>query len=209
MVRNLMFDLGGVIMDICRLNCVAAFDALGMKDADSFFGEYCQSGPFLRLEAGEISPDVFRFEMRKLITATVTDQELDTALNRFLTGIPLRRLHDLENLRHRYHIYLLSNTNPIMWNSRIAEQFQQDGHDIEYYFDGTLTSFEAGVNKPDSRIFKTAASKFGITPEDTVFLDDSRNNLDAAKALGFKTLLVPPGSEFMELLSQNGYLDNY
>ena len=60
MIKNLLFDLGGVIMDICRLNCVASFERLGMKDADSFLGEYSQKGPFLQLEAGDITESQFR-----------------------------------------------------------------------------------------------------------------------------------------------------
>ncbi|MCH5246032.1 MAG: HAD family phosphatase [Muribaculaceae bacterium] len=204
-IKNLMFDLGGVIMDICRLDCVAAFDALGMKDANSFFGEYSQSGPFLRLEAGEIDPPTFRDEMRRLITATVTDAELDAALNRFLTGIPARRLRVLEQLRRRYGIYLLSNTNPIMWDSRISEQFCIDGHNREYYFDGTLTSFEAGVNKPAREIFEAALRKFQIEAPETLFLDDSQKNLDAAASMGFNTLLVKPGCEFDHLLKDMGF----
>ena len=200
-VKNLMFDLGGVIMDICRANCVAAFAALGMKDADSFFGEYKQTGPFLQLEAGEIDPATFRERMRRLITATVSDADLDAALNRFLTGIPVHRLRALEALKGRYGIYLLSNTNPIMWNSRIAEQFRADGHDREYYFDGMLTSFEARAIKPAPAIFEEAIARFGIKPEETLFLDDSRSNLDGAAALGFKTMLVEPGAEFETLLA--------
>lgn len=200
-VKNLMFDLGGVIMDICRANCVAAFAALGMKDADSFFGEYKQTGPFLQLEAGEIDPSTFRERMRRLITATVSDAELDAALNRFLTGIPVHRLRALEALKGRFGIYLLSNTNPIMWNSRIAEQFRTDGHNREYYFDGMLTSFEARAIKPAAAIFEEAIARFGIKPEETIFLDDSRSNLDGAAALGFKTMLVEPGAEFETLLA--------
>ncbi len=202
MIKNLMFDLGGVIMDICRRDCVEAFEKLGMKDADSFFGEYKQSGPFLQLEAGEITPAQFRDRMRQLITTPVTDEQLDASINRFLTGIPPRRLDQLEALAGKYKIYLLSNTNPIMWHSRIAEQFCGRGKTIDHYFDGTLTSFEARANKPDRRIFEQAVDKFGIKPAETLFLDDSQANLDAAAALGFNTLLIPPGTEFYDELKR-------
>ena len=70
----------------------------------------------------------------------------------------------------------------------------------EDYFDGIVTSFEARSIKPDAKIFHTVVEKLGLKPEETLFLDDSQKNLDAAAQLGFQTLLVTPGSEFFELL---------
>lgn len=200
MIKNLLFDLGGVIMDIRRLNCVKSFERIGMTDADSFLGEYAQKGPFLLLEEGAITPGQFRDEVRKLIKGDVTDEQIDSAFCDFLIGIPRHRLETLRELKTRYGIYMLSNTNPIMWHSRIAEEFRQEGYDINYYFDEIVTSFEARSIKPDRLIFETVITKCGINPEETLFLDDSQKNLDAAAQLGFKTALVTPGSEFIDLI---------
>ncbi len=200
MIKNLLFDLGGVIMDIKRLQCVEAFERLGMKNANDFLGEYSQKGPFLQLEAGEISPAEFRAEIRSLIDSEVGDEEIDAAFCAFLVGIPRHRLKALRELRKDYKIYMLSNTNPIMWHSRIAEEFRQEGMEREDYFDGIVTSFDAKSIKPDSKIFFTAIEKCGIAPKETIFLDDSQKNLDAATKLGFGTILVTPGSEFIDLI---------
>lgn len=200
MIKNLLFDLGGVIMDIRRLNCVKAFERIGMADADSFLGEYSQKGPFLKLEAGEITSSQFRDEVRKLIKGEVTDEQIDSAFCDFLIGIPAQRLVALRELKKRYGIYMLSNTNPIMWNSRIAEEFRQEGYDVNHYFDGIVTSFEACSIKPDRKIFETVIAQCGIKPAETLFLDDSQKNLDAAAELGFHTVLVTPGSEFINLI---------
>ena len=201
MIKNLLFDLGGVIMDIRRLNCVASFERLGMKDADSFLGEYSQKGPFLQLEEGAISEEQFRDAVRQFIDGEVTDEQIDSAFCDFLVGIPKYRLEQLRQLKQQYKIYMLSNTNSIMWRSRIAEDFRQEGLEREDYFDGIVTSFEAKSIKPDAKIFHTVVEKLGINPEETLFLDDSQKNLDAAAELGFKTLLVTPGSEFFDLLN--------
>lgn len=201
MIKNLLFDLGGVIMDIRRLNCVASFERLGMKDADSFLGEYSQKGPFLQLEEGLINETQFRDAVREYIDGEVSDEQIDKAFCDFLVGIPAYRLEQLRQLKKQYGIYMLSNTNPIMWHSRIAEEFRQEGMEREDYFDGIVTSFEARSIKPDAKIFHTVVEKLGIKPEETLFLDDSQKNLDAALALGFRTLLVTPGSEFFELLN--------
>ena len=200
MIKNLLFDLGGVIMDIRRLNCVASFERLGMKDADSFLGEYSQKGPFLQLEDGAISEAEFRTAVRQFIDGEVSDEQIDSAFCDFLVGIPKYRLEQLRELKKQYGIYMLSNTNSIMWRSRIAEDFRQEGLEREDYFDGIVTSFEARSIKPDAKIFHTVVEKLGINPDETLFLDDSQKNLDAAAQLGFHTLLVTPGSEFFELL---------
>lgn len=201
MIKNLLFDLGGVIMDIRRLNCVASFERLGMKDADSFLGEYSQKGPFLQLEEGLINEAQFRDAVREYIDGEVTDEQIDKAFCDFLVGIPAYRLEHLRQLKKQYGIYMLSNTNPIMWHSRIAEEFRQEGMEREDYFDGIVTSFEARSIKPDAKIFHTVVENLGIKPEETLFLDDSQKNLDAASALGFHTLLVAPGSEFFDLIN--------
>ncbi len=202
-IKNLLFDLGGVIMDIKRECCVDALTKLGVENADEMLGLYVQSGDFLRLENGSISAEEFRNSLLSQIKdgREVSDREIDEALNAFLQGIPLRRLVALRELHKRYKIYLLSNTNPIMYYSEIARQFMQEGKTIDDYFDGQVVSFLAGSNKPDRKIFEYAIDHLGITPEETLFIDDSQHNLDAASALGFATALVPPGREFEDILS--------
>lgn len=189
-------------MDIKRDNCVAAFKELGMADPDRFLGEYVQAGAFAAIENGSMTPAQFRDEMRHIIgNEALTDKQIDDAFERFLIGIPLRRLKALEQLHRKYKIYLISNTNPIMWNSEIARNFRKDGHDIAYYFDGMVTSFEAHSMKPDRKIFMDVIDKFGINPAQTIFFDDSEANCEAAEKLGFKTIHVAPGTEFDALLN--------
>lgn len=201
-IKNLLFDLGGVIMDIKRDNCVRAFEALGMSCANELLGEYAQKGAFLALEEGLIDSEQFREEIRKNIVGEVSDKDIDEAFCRFLLGIPPHRLDALEDLRNRYNIYLLSNTNPIMVNSDIKYYFRVCGKEMEDYFDGMVLSYEAKSIKPDSRIFEYAVSHLGIVPEETLFLDDSQKNLDAASQLGFNVALVSPGTEFVDVISQ-------
>lgn len=197
---TLLFDLGGVIMDIRRENAVAALEALGMKEANDFLGEYGQKGPFLALEKGEVTPEEFRAQVRPMLRPGVTDAEIDAAFDRFLTGIPVERLRALERLHRTRRIYMLSNTNAIMWRGKIAEEFRKDGHDMGYYFDGWVPSFEVHAYKPDAEIFRIARERFGLVPERTLFLDDSEANCRAASALGFRTAHVRPGTEFMDYI---------
>lgn len=190
---TLLFDLGGVIMDIRRERAVEALEALGMRGADDFLGEYGQKGPFLALEKGLVSPGEFRAELRGSLRPGVSDAEIDAAFNRFLIGIPVERLRHLEELHRHHRMYLLSNTNAIMWHSKIAEEFRKDGHDMSYYFDGWVASFEVHAYKPDPQIFRIAMERFGLEPAQTIFFDDSEANCRAAAEMGFRTHHVTPG----------------
>ena len=204
MIKNLLFDLGGVIMDIKRERCVDALTRIGVENANEMLGLYVQSGDFMNLENGSITADEFRDSIRASIKNgnSVSNDEIDQALNAFLLGIPLHRLVALRKLRQNYKIYLLSNTNPIMFYSEIARQFRQEGLEMADYFDGQVVSFIARSNKPERKIFEYTISHLGITPGETLFLDDSQHNLDAASQLGFATALVPPGEEFEDILKQ-------
>lgn len=202
-IKNLMFDLGGVIMNIKRQNAVDALKKLGMTDVDTMLGDYEQKGPFLELENGSMNLAEFHSVIRRYLPVDVSDEEFDAAFELFLTGIPTERLHALERLHKDYNIYLLSNTNPIMWNGRIMEEFRKEGQDINYYFDNTVASFEAKAYKPDAKIFRIAEKRFNITPEETIFFDDSKANCAAAEALGFHAVHVRPSTEFYDYLPQS------
>lgn len=201
MIKNLLFDLGGVIVDIERNRCVRAFEELGLENADSYFGEYAQSGVFLGIEDGSINVDEFHRVMREKLPAGTTDYQIDTAFQKFIIGIPEKRLEQLRKLRCKgFGIYLLSNTNPIMWRGILASEFGKEGLRREDYFDGMVTSFEARSCKPDAAIFNYAAESMGINPAETLFFDDSEANVQAARALGFNAVQVKPGTEFTDYL---------
>lgn len=201
-MKNLLFDLGGVIMDIDRNRCVTAFNELGMRGADDFLGVYGQKGDFLALERGDIDADEFRRRIRPLFDHEVTDEEIDAAFCRFLIGIPRHRLEALRKLRQRYGVYLLSNTNPIMMESFIAEQFRQEGLEMADYFDGMVMSYKARCYKPDREIFDYTARYCGIDPAETLFLDDSQANVEAGRRAGYLGAHVAPGEEFYDVIAR-------
>ena len=201
LTHNLLFDLGGVIMDIDRMRCVRAFESLGMADANDFLGEYCQKGPFLMLESGEVTPEQFRTEVRRHIARPVSDEQIDEAFCQFLIGIPEERLNGLRELRRRGHrVLMLSNTNAIMWQRFILPEFTKQGLDLSAYFDGVVTSFEAKVCKPDARIYQLVLTRFGISAEETAFFDDGAVNVEAACKLGFHAEQISAERPFVSTL---------
>ena len=201
-IKNLLFDQGGVIVDIERDRCLEELRRLGMETPERFVGLYKQDGPFFALENGDITLDEFHDELRPLMPSGVTNEQMDYAFSSFIVGIPLHRLQALRQLRKRYKTYILSNTNPLMFEGVIARNFAQEGLDVNAYFDGVTVSYLAHSNKPDRKIFDYAIATMGIVPEETLFFDDGQENLDAASRLGFKTALVEPGCEFIDIINQ-------
>ncbi len=205
-IKNLLFDLGGVIVDINRMNCVEAYKKLGFADVEDFLGDYGQKGAFAMLESGKISAEEFREVIRQHIPGEVSDTQIDDAFEHFLSGIPVHRLDSLRKLRKKYKVYVLSNTNTIVWDGIIARSFAQQGGTINDYFDGIVTSFEAKTLKPSAEIFEYCKNKLGINVGETLFLDDSELNCEASRKCGFFAAHVKPGVEFEDILNELGLI---
>lgn len=201
-IKNIIFDLGGVVIDLQRRMAVDALDRLGLKDASALLGEYEQKGPFLMLETGEISAselyDILLPHCKKGTTCT----DIQDAFEEFLKDLPVERLRMIEKLRERgYKLYVLSNTNPIMYHHWIDNAFRKDGKTINDYFDGIVTSFQERMCKPNPTIFQTVVDRFKLKPEETLMLDDSEANVKAARSIGLEAHRIEPEGEnsFMQV----------
>lgn len=194
-IKAVVFDLGGVVIDLQRQAAVDALSELGVPGVDKLLGEYEQNGPFRDLETGRLTAAAFFDYLRSLAkgngSAAPEDIALQTAFNAFLVGLPVERLHRIQEVRQAgYAAYVLSNTNPVMFNSWIAEAFAQDGLRINDYFDGVVTSFQEGMCKPDPALFKRVLTRYGLTPASTLMLDDSAANCEAARSVGMQALQI-------------------
>ena len=198
-----MFDLGGVIIDLDRQRCVDALVALGDSHADELLGLSMQKGEFMKLEEGKISAADFYNEMRRRIGRPVSDNEIADAINELLIGIPVERLRLLRELKQHFKVMLLSNTNSIMFDTKIADCFAQEGLSVSHYFDDIFLSYRLKACKPHAEIFEKVIAQAQIIPEETLFFDDSQQNLDTAAALGFKTYLVTPDRDILSFFKTN------
>lgn len=194
-VKNILFDFGGVIVSIDKANAVKRFKELGVDDIESYVGEYHQKGIFMQLEDGSISREQFYKEFRKLTTKTVSDKEIDSGWLAFLTGVPEYKLELLKELRKKYNVYLLSNTNPIIMEWAHSDDFSSLGEPLSVYFDKMFWSYQIGYTKPSEESFRAVIEGTGLKPEETLFLDDGQSNLDAAQKLGFRTYLVDQNAD--------------
>lgn len=192
-ISNIIFDLGGVIIDIERESAAKALENLGIEEAERLLGEYEQKGVFLLLEEGRLSDAEMYDSLLPLCNPGTTCTDIKTAFEKFLVNIPVERLRRIDELRLKgYKLYVLSNTNPIFYNDWIAKAFRQDGKTINDYFDGIVVSFQELMCKPNPEIFSHLLNRYHLNASETIFLDDSEANCEAAEKLGVKTVVVTP-----------------
>ncbi|NDW12849.1 HAD family phosphatase [Bacteroides sp. 214] len=200
-IKNLIFDFGGVLIDLHKEHCIEKFRALGVTDAERLIGTFSQQGVFKKLECGQISTVDFRNEIRRMSQTVLTDEQIDDAWNNLLGEVPTYKLDALLELRQKYAVYLLSNTNAIHWDWSCKNVFTYKGHQVTDYFDEIFLSYEMKQAKPDVAIFKMVIEKTAVVPHETLFIDDSLENCKAADSLGMVTYNVKPNDSWLHILN--------
>ncbi len=200
-ITTLIFDFGGVIINLDLPTCIRNLKKLGTNDIENYLSNFGQKDFFLKFEIGEIGTPEFRNEIRKLTNKTITDAEIDNAWCSFLCDIPSERLELLEKLRKKYRLLLLSNSNPLHVEVSAAIALQGTGKTIRDYFDKCYFSYEMGLTKPDPAIFEALLADAGLEATECLFLDDGPKNIEAAKRLGIQTYFVTQGENLDFLLS--------
>ncbi|TAJ12084.1 HAD family phosphatase [Marinilabiliaceae bacterium JC017] len=196
-IRTIIFDLGGVVLDIYPERTVQAFDNLGIRDAASWVGNGHHKALFHDLEVGKISEKVFYDEVRSLVKDKLSTEAIKLAWNAMIGTISLERIGIIERLRATRSVFLLSNTNVIHHKHFDAMAAKYDS--LSDLFDKVYYSYEMGLSKPDSAIFQQVLSENQLKPEETLFLDDSTKNIEVAQAMGMQAVLITP-NEGMEQL---------
>jgi glucose-1-phosphatase len=199
-VKNLIFDLGGVILDLSVDHTIQSFsDFSGMPKAR--VKELFQTTTaFEEFEKGLISVTEFREAVRKTYAVAVDDATFDAGWNAMLLGIPMKKLELLLSLKERFQVYLLSNTNDIHL-SYINEQMLPSitgTNSLDPYFHRTYYSHHMKMRKPDAEIFEQVLNDNNLQPHQTLFLDDNADNIAGAKRLGIQTLHVLHPDQVME-----------
>lgn len=189
MIKNIIFDLGGVIVRLDRKACVDSFRKIGFEDFGKILNDFVQHGFFLDFEKGIIDAAQFRDIIRKYIGGYVSDENIDNAMADFLAEIPLYKLKLICRLKQSYKVYLLSNTNPIAMN-QVRVLFRNCGYEMDDCFHKMFLSYEMKMAKPDAEIFEELVRETGIIPGESLFVDDGSLNIQTAESLGFQTLLA-------------------
>ena len=193
-IKNLLIDLGGVLINLDRQRCIEHFQKLGLQNVDALLDIQNQDGLLMQQEKGLITPAEFRDGVRKMIGKAVSDKQIDAAWNSFLVDIPTQKLDLLLKLREKYVVYLLSNTNQIHWEWTCAHMFPYRTFKVQYYF-------EKKMAKPEPEIFKAIIEDAGIEPKETLFIDDSEMNCKTAQNLGISTYTAKVGEDWSHLFN--------
>ncbi len=198
--KTLIFDFGGVIININFALTYAAFSTLGIKDLETKFSQTQQSGFFDAFEKGEISPSEFRKEIKQFLQVDISDEDLDAAWNKMLLDIPAQRINWILKLKEKYQCILLSNTNQIHYNFYRTNLEKVFGYKkFSDLFDKTYFSHEIGMRKPDANIYKYVLDDLGLKPSELLFIDDTEKNIEAAKKMDWNCILWQ-NNELDELL---------
>ncbi len=187
-IKNIVFDLGGVLLDIDYQRSVEAFQKLGIENFEKMFSQYHASELFEKLERGEVSEADFYTAIKKRITTGVTEAEIEAACNALILDFRIQSLEFLEELTATYKLYLLSNTNSIhvkFFKELFTSQTGKPSLDI--YFTKAWYSNEIGLRKPGPEIFEFILQEENLNAAETLFIDDTLDNIKTAQKLGFKT----------------------
>jgi putative hydrolase of the HAD superfamily len=190
-IRNLLFDLGGVLIDVDYDRPVKAFEQLGVTDFSALYSQKNANDFFEKLETGHVTPEMFYVEMGKQCRPGTSRQQIKDAWVSILSDLRMPSIDYLEHLRRDYNLYLLSNTNAIHFEA-IESNFQMETHceSIHQLFIKAYFSHQIGHRKPNEEAYRFVLEDSGILAEETLFIDDSPANMLPAQELGFKTHLL-------------------
>jgi FMN phosphatase YigB (HAD superfamily) len=198
-IRNVILDMGGVIIDIDFKRTAEAFAALGAPNFYEIYNQKGQENFIDAFETGQISAAQFREALRKKfqLPPKITDQQIDEAWNALFIGLPPERLALIKGLRKQFSkLFLFSNTNSIHYekfaslcpDAKKGEVLDERRPVFTGCFDQEYYSFRLGKKKPDPEAFKALLRLQGLKAEETVFIDDSLQHVLGAKKAGLHAI---------------------
>ena len=193
MIKNIIFDFGGVLLDLRPDRCIEQFEAIGYTQIRQMLGTAHHQGVLGRIEEGGVSVDQLCDTIRAEIRMAHPDAQLPAnreilaAFCSMADGIPTYRLDFVNQLKQEgYHVDALSNTNTIHWGY-CQRYFVECGYVPSELFGNVWLSCEMGLSKPDPAIFKEVLIESGYEPEETLFVDDNARNCEVAASFGIRT----------------------
>ena len=187
-IKNIIFDLGGVVLDIDESIVYKELEKMGISTS-----ELAQSKEFIdimsKFDTGIYTAPTFRKKTKTLLgQEKMTDQRFDAIWNAMLLDIPRERIEAIEKVKKHYKIFLMSNSNVIHYDLYVRDlQLRFGYHEFDELFNKSYFSFAEHLEKPDPRFFELILDHEGLLPEETLFIDDTAANIEAAKSLGIKT----------------------
>lgn len=202
MLKAIIFDLGGVIVNIDYNETVKTFHEYGFDQFRDHFSFHAQMDIFDHYEMGLISDQDFRNQIRERLNHWVSDSEFDHAWNSMIKDIPPERIPLLGKVKSFYPTFLLSNTNSIhieFFNRYVHDTFGLK--DLSVLFNKMYYSFEVQLRKPDVAIYEHVLADQNLKPDEVIFIDDNPNNVKGSRLAGIPTVHLTNGLEITDIFN--------
>jgi HAD superfamily hydrolase (TIGR01509 family) len=202
-IKNIIFDLGGVIINLDIPKTISEFNKLTNKPFESIYTQLHQSPIFDLFDKGQISEADFFFELNNSLDQPLTHKQLLNAWNAMLLDFPIHRLELLNQLKQRYRIFLLSNTNETHIAQFENDLYQHHGYkNLEPFFEKVYYSCRINMRKPDREIFDFVLQENTLNASETIFIDDSPQHIEGALKTGIKAHLLSKEKDIKSLIEQ-------
>jgi putative hydrolase of the HAD superfamily len=199
--KAILFDLGGVLIDINYQATQRAFEDLGIRDFKERYTQLAQNELFDRFECGEVSPQHFVNLLLPFAQTGTSPNQVVAAWNAMLGTFPIEKLNLLERLSKTTPLYMLSNTNELHWIEVERAWKKVSSQPIQHFFSTIYLSHEIGQRKPHPETFIWVCQQMGFEPADVLFIDDSPQHIEGAIKAGLQVHYYQDAAEFYALFS--------
>lgn len=199
-INTIIFDFGGVILDIDFQKINSAFASLGVSNFRQMYSQQDADPLFKNLEEGKITDEEFYALFNKKAKVDLDNSTIQKAWNSMLLSYRKNALFTLTTLKDKYKLYLLSNTNSIhvdAFNKIFNEEIGEGS--LEDYFDKIYFSHQIKYRKPDKEAYEYVIKENKLDASKTLFIDDSIQNIEGAKAVGLQTIFLQQGTVIEDL----------
>ena len=197
--KYIVFDLGGVLVDIDPVRAIRAFARLGGIEIDDLENRIENLGLFHEYEIGQYNHPEFRDRLRTFLPNSVSDEEIDKAWSSLILDVPQDRIDLLESLKQRYQLFVLSNTNPFHIQYINQQLIRSGNPSLESIFQKVYYSYLLHMTKPSPEIYQHITKENGLEPSELLFLDDTLANINTARVLGWETIHINTPRKLFEL----------
>ena len=197
-VKNIIFDLGCVLVGLDKQRCVRAFEQIGAGDVAAYVRDHRTADLFFDIETGQMTTEEFCDEVRSMSRCKAEDKDIVWAWNQLLVGIPDEKKQRLVELKKEYRLFLLSNTNDMHWQKCVKDFFPYHNLGVNDYFEDVYLSYKLQLTKPDRKIFEAVLRYSQLQAAETLFIDDVKENCESAAQLGILVMHETTGNDWIK-----------
>ncbi|MBM3160881.1 MAG: HAD family phosphatase [Bacteroidetes bacterium] len=199
-IEIIIFDLGGVLIDLDYSATSFEMKKLGFLNFDKYYSQSDQQAFFDDFDTGKISEQAFINQLKSFVGTQVTPNQLVHAWNKMIGVFPLQKVKLLEVLQGK-RLAMLSNTNSLHWKKVEIEWGKVSNIPINNYFEKIFLSHEIGMRKPHADTFLAVCDLLKVNPSKTLFIDDSPQHILGATQAGLNTFYYKNQTEFLQFFS--------